>query len=241
MSLAHDLLIEPLGSKGPTGAKLIEGLNQVSGEGASKMLGIPLARTVCRDSLFYAVAAGYWCIVDSASVQEKEDVRLGILKETAHAAPLEPACIFPGIATSQVSSLEACLGQTEYSPRPVELFVGTQVAVASIVDDQQMVASSMIHEGGHLDTKFDAGVWHGGYRPLVGMVVVFLAEDLFERDELVLYRGIIFPTQEQDRGTCVRGRLLHFTVYEHGSILQMPGKGLEAMSFSGGGRGGGGC
>lgn len=109
MSLAHDLLIEALSSEGPACAELVERLGKVSTEGASRVLNVPLAWAVSRDCLLHAVATGYRSVMGSAGVQEKEDIRLCILKKAAYTAPFEPACIFPRIATARVSLLAACL------------------------------------------------------------------------------------------------------------------------------------
>lgn len=128
--------------------------------------------------------------------------------------------------------LALVLSWEDHSPRPIELLVLANIAVASIVDDQQMVASSMVHEGRQLHAKLAARVRYGGYSPLVGVVVVFVTEDFLQSYELLLYRCVILPAQQQDRGTGVGGRLLHFAVYQHCSILQVSGKGLKAMPFS---------
>lgn len=99
----NNLIKESLHSEGPACAELVEGLGKVSSKGTSRVLSPQLTRTVCCDCLLYSVAAGYRSVMDGASVQEKEDIRLGVLKKAAYPAPLKPACIFPRIATKRVS------------------------------------------------------------------------------------------------------------------------------------------
>lgn len=83
-----------------------------------------------------------------------------------------------------------------YTPCPIHLHVLTNIAVAGIVDDKQVIASCMLNEGCHLYAQLDAGVRNGGYGPFVGVVVVSLAKDLFKGKEIVLGGGILFPSQQ---------------------------------------------
>lgn len=105
--------------------------------------------------------------------------------------------------------------------------------MAGIVDDQEVVAPSMLDKGRHLYAQFYAGVGNGRNRPFFGMVIVSLPEDLVQFEKFALHGGILLPSQQQDRDILVAGASLHFSIDIHGSILQMPSEGLEFMAFGG--------
>lgn len=119
------------------------------------------------------------------------------------------------------------------APCPVDLFVWADIAVAGVVDDKQMIIPSVLNKRSHLYAQLDAGVRNRRNRPLVGVVVVSFAEDLFKGEE-VMFGGCVFlPPEQQHRGGLVGGLALHLAIYVHRSILQMPGEGLEFMTLGG--------
>lgn len=115
------------------------------------------------------------------------------------------------------------------SPSPIELIV-RNIAVASIVDDQQVVVATMFEERGHLHAELDAGIGHRWDGPSIGSIVVAVSEDVFQGCEISFGRSVFFPSQEQDRDAIIRGAL-GLTLDQHGSILKMPRKGLEIMAL----------
>jgi hypothetical protein len=84
----------------------------------------------------------------------------------------------------------------------------------------------MFKERCHLNAELDARVGHSRYVPDVCMVSVPLAEHLLQGSQIVLDRAIVLPPQKQHRNAGVM-RFLCLPVYVHGSILEVPGKGLE--------------
>lgn len=103
--------------------------------------------------------------------------------------------------------------------------------MAGVVDDKQVVAPSMLNKRSHLYAQLDAGVRDSRYGPLVGVVVVSLAEDLFQGEEVVFGGGVLLPPEQQDGGGLVGRLALHLAINVHGGILQMPGKGLEFVTL----------
>lgn len=65
------------------------------------------------------------------------------------------------------------------APCPIDLLVLADIAMAGVVYNKQVVASSMFYKGSHLYAQLDAGVRNGRYCPFVGVVAVSLTKDLF--------------------------------------------------------------
>ena len=110
------------------------------------------------------------------------------------------------------------------------------MAVAGVVDDQEMVGPGVLEKRDHPGAKLDIGVGYSWDAPLFGVVVVFLAEDFLEGEKLRFDRRVLLPPQQQD-GHGGIGGFAALAVDEHGGILQMAGEGLEIMAL----RHGGGC
>jgi hypothetical protein len=60
-----------------------------------------------------------------------------------------------------------------------------------------------------------------------------LLEDRLEVGEVVIYRDVVFPPQQQN-GDIGVGHALRLALDEHGGILEMAGEGLEVMAFGDG-------
>ena len=105
-----------------------------------------------------------------------------------------------------------------YLPSPVELVIGTDIAMARIINNQEMVRTCIIQEGCNPDSKLDAGIGHSGYRPLVGVVVVLLFEHLLKSIDVFHNRVVLLPPKHQNRHAGVV-RLEGLLIYMHGGIL----------------------
>lgn len=70
------------------------------------MLWCLLTWAVCRYGLLRTMTASVWRVMDGASVEEEEDVGLGILEQTAHASPLQSARILSRVAKNPSAHIE---------------------------------------------------------------------------------------------------------------------------------------
>lgn len=89
------------------------------------------------------------------------------------------------------------------APCPIDLFVLADIAMSGVINDEQVVVSSMFYERGHLYAQLDTGIWNGRYCPFVRVVVVSLAKDLFKGEKVVFGRIVLLPSKQQDRGSFV--------------------------------------
>ncbi len=99
-----------------------------------------MVRGACSDGLLDTMATGDCRLDKNAGIEQKKNIRLGVLQQARDTTPLQLSRIFPGIATN--TPVSQGNDQTRYTPlrcgglpRPVKLIVRAHKAVSGIVDD----------------------------------------------------------------------------------------------------------
>jgi hypothetical protein len=115
-------------------------------------------------------------------------------------------------------------------PSPVQIMIRANEAVARIVDDQEVIRPCEFNKWGHLHGELRDWVRATWYAPRLGTVIETLAEDLLKSHQVWLDGQIVFPSQQEDRDTCIYGSI-GLRIDKHRRVLQMSGKGLEVGAF----------
>lgn len=88
-------------------------------------------------------------------------------------------------------------------PCPIQIMVGTDKTMASIINNQEMAGSRVFNVLRQLHREFDVWVGATGYAPRLGSKIVSLAKDLEKTQKVVLRTQVIFPAKQEGRYTII--------------------------------------